>query len=207
LVIAVVTLLFFIMVDCYFGKYSVEYKYTLIIFIPILITIILLFNILKEKFLYVWLVFLAIIYLNADIQKYHCMYKLKEYKSLGFYLEKSEKSGQPVFVFRNISADNLAIYYKGVNKVLPVPEAFSYEKTFGPLQWKIGDEELNKLNNELKGLPVFYFVIDDTALEGYANSKKVLMNFLSSGFNTEEIKPFKDNLTLYKFSSKAEMSH
>ena len=146
---------------------------------------------------------MVFIYLGANFDKYHELYKHKDYKSLGSYLEKNDKGEIPVFVYRNISADNLAFYYNGKNKIYPIPEAFSYDLEFGPDQWEINCQDLNGLNNQFILHPSFYIVLDDTALAGYSESKKRLLDFLMLNYSLKDEKTFKGKITLYFFSPKS----
>lgn len=200
IVISLVIFLFFIIVTYTYGKYSIEYKYTLVIFVPLFISMVLLFRLFKKGSLIFWLFFLGLIYLAGNFTKYHYLYKVKDYKSLGNYLEEHENMGEPIFVFRNISAENLDIYYHGVNNIYPLPEAFSYDKEFSSKQWEINKQDVSNLCEKLTKYSEFYIVIDDTALSGFNESKNTLMDFLFTEFNMMEEKLFNGRLTLYKFS-------
>lgn len=112
----------------------------------------------------------------------------------------NEAAGEPVFVHRNISAENLEYYYNGINEIIPVPQKFLYSAHFGPEQWDIDKDDLKHLNEKFKKYSYFYVVIDNSPLRGVSEANTELMNFLEQNFNLQEKKPFKGRLDLYKFS-------
>lgn len=202
LAISFILILFFIAVLCLFGQYSIEYKYTLVLFIPVSITLLLLIISAKPRFLIFWLIIFALIYLSDDYSKYQELYKVKDYRALSNYLESHEEKEVPVFVFRNISAENMSLYYKDIKKLIPLPNSFEFDKDFSPDQWKITDRDTNQLKGNFLNYPKIYLVIDDTPLQGYSESKEILMNVLNEYFIIIDTKTFKKELFLYKFSKK-----
>jgi hypothetical protein len=142
----------------------------------------------------------VVFFLYADYKGYKDLYKVKDFRSLCSYLEKNEMEHEPIFVFRNISADNMKFYYHGINILIPVPKAFSYNKTFDKEQWKLNEQNLNDLNKTLMRFSHFYVVIDNSPLNGVYESKTLLLDFLSKKFIFKEEKSFKGNILLYKSS-------
>jgi uncharacterized membrane protein len=202
LLITLVILLFFNIVLYMFGKYSVEYKYTLVLFISLSITLIFLLKLIRSKFLIYWFIILSITYLTMDLNKHKDLYKVKDIRSLSNYIEMVEKDQEPVFVYRNITSENLSYYYNGINSIFPFPKAYAHQENFGPEQWEISTVDLENLKLKLMGYSSFYFVIDNSPLRGVEVSKAYLLDFLFSNFTKEEEKSFKGELVLYKFSKK-----
>jgi 4-amino-4-deoxy-L-arabinose transferase-like glycosyltransferase len=202
IVISLVIYLFFLCVHCMFGLHYSAYKYTTVVFVPLFISAILLFKLVKPGLLYYGLILLVLIYVTFNFKHYHELYKVNDYRSVGIYLEKKEKKGEPVFVYRNISAEIVNFYYDGINNVLPIPESFAYDKEFDPEQWEINKRDVSELSEKLVKYPSFYIIMDDTALKGFAESKKIIMDFLLNNFKLMEEKSFKEKITLYKFSDK-----
>jgi hypothetical protein len=201
-VMTLVILSFFFVVHLIFGIHYSAYKYTTVLFIPLLILMVLLFKFFKGGLLNFWLVLLVIFYVTADFKEYRCLYKVKDFRSLSNYIDKTEEKEEPIFVYRNISAENMSLYYKGINKIVPVPEAFSYNKAFSPEQWEISTQDLNELEKKLMEYSNFYVVIDNSPLKGVNESKTVLLEFLLQNFNLIEERSFKGEIVAYKFSNK-----
>jgi hypothetical protein len=125
---------------------------------------------------------------------------VKDFRTLGTYIEMNEAAGEPIFVHRNISAENLGYYYNGINEIIPVPQRFLYSANFGPEQWDIDEDDLKGLHEQFKKYPYFNVVIDNSPLRGVHEANTKLLNFLEQNFNLREEKPFKGRLDLYKFS-------
>ena len=200
--ISLVISMFFLLVLLVFGKYAMDYKYTLVLFMTLSIVMIFLFKNIKPSFLHFWLFLLAIIYICNNVQTYQKLYKVKDFKSIAEYIERSEGQNEPVLVFRNISAEILSVYYMGKNKIYPVPKNFLYDKLFGPEQWEISPENINDLHDKLTNYTHFYVLIDNSPLRGVKEAKETLLDFLFSNFNLDEKNTFEWQIDLYKFSNR-----
>ena len=205
IVMTLVILSFFFVVHLIFGIVYSAYKYTAVLFIPLSILMMVLFKFFKPWLLNFWLVLLMIFYLYADFKGYRDLYKVKDFRSLCHYIKMTEEKEEPIYVYRNISAENMSFYYDGINKILPVPKAFSYNKAFGPEQWKINVQDLNELYRKLMKYSNFYVVIDNSPLRGVEESKTTLLEFLLHNFNLSVEKSFKGKIIVYKFSNNDEL--
>lgn len=200
IIISLVIILFFVAVLNFISQYAVESKYTLVLFFPLIIIILFLFKALKPGVLNLWFGFFAVIFITVNVVKYKDLYKVKDFRTLGTYIEMNEAAGEPIFVHRNISAENLGYYYNGINEIIPVPQRFLYSANFGPEQWDIDEDDLKGLHEQFKKYPYFNVVIDNSPLRGVHEANTKLLNFLEQNFNLREEKPFKGRLDLYKFS-------
>lgn len=201
IIMSLVIIIFFFAVLYFISQYAVESKYTLVLFFPLLISILLAFRAIKPGILNLWLMFFAVLFITINVLKYKDLYKVKDFRALGAYIEMNEEAGEPIFVHRNISAENLGYYYSGINKIVPVPEDVNYEGSFGPEQWEINNDDLKRLNEKFVNYDYFYIVIDNSPLRGVSEANAKLLKFLDQNFNLLEKKPFKDRLDLYKFSN------
>lgn len=202
IIISLVIILFFVAVLYSISQYAVESKYTLVLFFPLFISILLAFKAIKPGILNLWLMFFAVLFITINVLKYKDLYKVKDFRALGDYIEMNEEAGEPIFVHRNISADNLGYYYGGINKIVPVPGDVNYSGNFGPEQWEIDEGDIKRLNEEFRKVSYFYVVIDNSPLRGVSEANTELLKFLKQNFNLLEEKPFKGRLDLYKFSDK-----
>jgi len=202
LIINVVIMLFFIIVLFLFGKYSTDFKYAFVLFGPVYITLAFLLKQFKPQILSLFLVYILICLTVWDFTRYKGLYKVKEYKALCENVEKNEVKGEPLFVYRNISAEVIKIYYSGINKLVPLPREFVYNKGYGTYLWEIEESDLEEFGDKLEGINGFHLAIDKSPLAGFEEEKKILMDFLSGKFSIVKEEHFKGQLFLYKFSRK-----
>jgi len=200
--ISLVIFFFFIIVLWLYGRYAVEKKYLLVLFPALFMILITFFRSVKPGIQYLLFFIFSMIYLVNDVGKYHELYKVKDFRSLAGFLEESEKRNEPVFVFRNISAENLKYYYNGVNEIIPVPDGFSYNEAFGQNQWNLTEEYMNGLEGCLQKYSEFYLVIDNSPLRGVNESRTLLLDFLYQRYSNVFEQAFRGKLILYKFSNK-----
>jgi hypothetical protein len=200
-ILTISILLFFILVQSYFGQAYFAVKYTGVLYVSLFITFSLLFKYFTPRLLNYLFAFLMLFYLVADINVYRGLYKFNEFKNLCNYLKINESSEDPIFVYRNINAEVLTQYYSGVNKIIPLPNAISYDKKFGPEQWTIDENCIINIGQKLKIYNQFRIVIvDDRFLIGFSNSYKLLTEYLFKHFNLKRKVVFKNNLVLLEFS-------
>ena len=168
---------------------------------PLLISIMLLSGFLKPGIVNLWILFFVVIYITADFSRYKDLYKVKDFRSVCSYIQENEKAGEPIFVYRNISAENMSFYYDGENEIYPLPDKFDYSGSFGPEQWEIGKDDLKPLNEKFIKYDYFYVVIDNSPLRGVSEANTELLKLLEQNFNLLEEKSFKGRLDMYKFSN------
>ena len=206
IIITSILFLFFVLLHFQFGSPYSAYKYTTIVFIPLFILFLTLLNFIKPKYFNVVLLTFAVFYITFNFRQYHKLYKYHDYKKIGKYLEKNENIGEPVFVYRNISAEILNRYYKGLNVIHSLPGPIAYNREFGPEQWNINTLKINQLNKTLVEYSCFYVLIidDNSMMPGFTESKNRLMDYLSLSFITKEEKLFGANAKLYKFSNRTD---
>lgn len=200
-IVSLVIFSFFTIVLWRYGKYSVEKKYLMVLFPSLFLLIVTFFRYFKPGIQYLWFFIFMITYLVNVFNKYHDPYKVKDFRSLASFLEESEKKGEPVFVFRNISAENLKYYYTGLNELIPLPDEFSYHEKFGQNQWTINEQNIVELKTQMQNFSEFYLVIDNSPLRGVKESQTVLLDFLFSNYGNMLEKPFNGKIILYKFSN------
>ena len=127
---------------------------------------------------------------------------MKEYKALCENVEKNEVDGEPLFVYRNISAEVIKIYYSGINKIIPLPREFVYDQGYGTYLWEIEKNDLDEVTNKLQIINGLYLAVDKSPLAGFDEEKKILMDYFSDKFAIVREEQFKGQLFLYKFSKK-----
>jgi len=199
LTVTLFTTLIFMVVDYKFGRYSTESKYTLVIFLPLYLLLIRAFIHLKPGYMTTWIIFFSLFYLGIGFDNYHNLYKHNDFRRLGSYLERVEKQNEPVLVYRNVMADNLKLYYNGINHICPLPHPFVYNSGIDPNLWKIQTEDLVQLAENLKPVERFQVIIVNNVITGFEESKQVLYDFLVKNYTLESEKHFEKNIYLYTF--------
>jgi hypothetical protein len=199
--------LFFIYLLYSFGEASVGNKYTTVMFAPVFLAMIFLFIfMIRPKTLTFWIVMLVLLNLAANFQTYHKLYKVNDYRFLANYLEENDRDNEPIFVYRNISADNLALYFNARDKIIPVPKPFSYNQGFGPECWKITEEDIIHIGEEMVKYPSFFVIVEKTNLAGFAESEKAFMELVNVNYSLLETRSFKEGILLYKYTRKNTLS-
>jgi uncharacterized membrane protein len=191
---------FFCLVLLCYGKYFAQKKYMTIVFVPVLFILIFFLKYLKPVFLYLGLILLIIAYVLKGYVNYNGLYKVKDLRGLGSYIENIEGSREPIFVYRNITAENLRLYYKGRNSLIPVPKDFSYNDEFGENQWIINIEFFNEFKQKVNEYDSFLVVIDNSPLRGVKESTEILLSFLESKYQIRTKKLFGGNIELFRFA-------
>ena len=203
LLISIIVYLFFVLVTFQFGKYSVLLpKYTIIIFVPIFISIVLLLLHAGNRLFYIFVFLLSIIYSTQNFKRYDELYKHHDFKSLGNYIKQDEEPGQDIFVYNNIKSDVLKIYYNGINKIYPILEPFSFQSEYSPEKWLLTKNDVHELGERIKGYDIFYIVVFENEHPEFLEFHKYLTHFFSTNYKIEEEKYFKNYTFLYKISAK-----
>lgn len=203
ILIPVILFLFFIIVDYYFGEFSVLLpKYTLVVFIPVFILVIYMVRQARVRLFNAVFILLTLIYLVQDIERYSPLYKHDDFKTLGNYLQLDEKKGEDIFVYRNINGENLKIYYKGINKILPIVEPFSFNEEYSTRLWKLTSQDIQKLSDDFKQYNSFYVIIFDNQLPEFKEINSNIMSLLTSKYDIKKYKYFNEGIYLYKISAK-----
>jgi uncharacterized membrane protein len=185
-----------------FGESGIANKYTTVMFIPVFMVMVFLFaRLIKTKTLNLWFIILVLLSSASNFHTYNKLYKVNDYRSLASYLEEHGGNQQPIFVYRNITAENLSLYYKGSNEIVPLPRSFPYDETFGPDDWIITNQDIVTINEKMNTYNSFYVIVEETGLSGFSESKKALIGFLFTHYSLVEDKSFKAGIKLYKFSS------
>ena len=202
IILSLVIYLFFTVVYFLFGTSYSQNKYSLVLFVPLFVSLAIIFKYIKSSYLYVWIVLFAALYLVNSIRQFPGLYKHKDYKSVCMYIYNHDENGKPVFAFRNVSAEILNLYYKGNTTVYPIPDKFSYTDEFSSRQWTIESNDLEKLSKIISQDSSFYVIIDDSPLSGFKESKSKLKMYLQKSFELEKEISFGNELFLYEYTTK-----
>ena len=198
----------FFMVYYLLGTTYSQNKYSLVLFIPLFLFVVMLFKCVKPVFLNFWFIILATLFTINTLHQFPGLYKMKDYKSVSHYLQTIKGKDEPIFVFRNISAEIITLYFNGNNKIIPIPERFHYDHEFGPVQWDITQSYLITFGTKVIDYENFSVVIDDSPLAGFNESKIRLMSYLQNNFDLKEEKIFHRGITIYEcYRRKPNLNH
>ena len=203
IIISIVIILFFYILGYFFSDLYSANKYTLVLLIPLLLSLTILFRMVKPELLNYWLILFSLIYITEDFNRYKKLYKIRDFPSLASYIEKNENPGESIFIYRNIGAENLEIYYKGVNDIYPLPQAFDFRGKFVPEQWEISRSDIERLRQQFDQQQSFYVIISNMVnLKGFIESRALLLDFLESNYNLIEKADIKGDILVYKYAGK-----
>lgn len=135
---------------------------------------------------------LAFFVAGGEIGTFRASAKWGDWARVASYIEHNEKPGQPIIVYRSLSALPLEFHYAGANRILPIPRKMNMQRYVLEDFVIKDDEELDQvLSTALRGSQSFWLVTDDTyAYRNVVFSHKLLNNFVGKRFNILATKHF-----------------
>jgi hypothetical protein len=140
-----------------------------------------------KKYYFIWAIVLFLFYGFTDFSAYSRFVKHYDYKMTARYIEKIEKENEPILFYLSAHALPFQYYYKGSNKIIPLPEPIKFNNPGYYKNVFIPDTAfLNKtFNNDLKDYKSFIFISDNIYLIlGRTTNKQMIDSFLVSRFNS-----------------------
>ncbi len=106
-----------------------------------------------------------------------------DFVSLAKYVEKIERPGEPILMYRSNLALPFQYYYNGKNSIVPLPAPVNFSSDY---LTNIKDtNEFKQLLNQIKPVPHSYILISDTTkFETTLNmNRKMINNYIYKNFN------------------------
>lgn len=171
------------------GKEFVESRHLTVIFVPGILSLFTLAALFKKRQIAsICIVVFLISYGTALVSKYKPMAKLGDWKRVANFIEKNEARNEPVLVFRAEFILPLKQYYRGINKICPLPkdpDLNNYNIKSQALQ--NGSEISAILRRNVLNNGQFWIVTRDTgSFRGVNFHAQVLENFLKEKCKTLE---------------------
>jgi uncharacterized membrane protein len=119
------------------------------LFLPVLIALLgLLRSAHGNRALWAWALIAGISYTAALAVRYRPLAKDGDFSRVAAFIMANEKAGQPIVVFGSEAALPLSFYYRGPNRIVPLPRPASLE-VFDPRLFALGTEA--QIEEELGG--------------------------------------------------------
>lgn len=169
------------------SAYKVDYndRYMAILYPSLFLIFIFSLTLIKRCFL-IWALLIFIYYGFINYNTYSCFVKHYDYEQVANYVERIEKDNEPILFYLSAHALPFQYYYKGSNKIIPLPipvifNALDYFKNI-----YIQDTTfLNTLfGKDLKSYNSFLFLSDNiNSILGKSTNKQMVDSFLVDKFN------------------------
>jgi 4-amino-4-deoxy-L-arabinose transferase-like glycosyltransferase len=130
----------------------------------------------------------AIIFIHYGVVNYNSygsFVKNYDYEQIAGYVDKVEKSDEPILFYLNPHALPFQYYYKGKNKVVPLPVAVDFRNSGYFKDIYITDTcVLNKtFEHDLKSYDSFIFISDNIdSIWGKSTNRQLVNNYLNRNF-------------------------
>jgi hypothetical protein len=113
---------FFLAVSALLGEELLKVHHTAVMFLPALLTVFCLTAMAKKKGIIIAISTVMLFFYTVTLyETYGHMAKYGDEKRVASYIMKSEKSGEPILIFRAEFVLPFTIHYTGKNRVVPIP--------------------------------------------------------------------------------------
>ena len=158
-----------------------DIKYMVVVF-PLFILLFTIFNILNTIYRRLIYGSVCIFFLTLLIINYRHPVKTYDYKYIAKYVEHISRPGQPILIYRPAIAMPFSLYYKGRNKIVPIPFPVKFDSSF-----LINIHDTNELKQSIenaKSSTTSYIMISDTTVfESRVNmNRKMVTNYIAQHY-------------------------
>lgn len=198
---------FYLAVIFALGHMMLEYRHTIFLFFPLLLTVHFIIRLPLAGRVVVPLALLMLGFnVAALVVKYRPQAKTGDWQRVAHYLMRSERAGQPVLVFKAECVHPLRIYYRGPNNLLPLPRE-PRKDTWDAAADVLKDETpLRAALRRAPGRPTHFWLVVNKGREwaGIYFHHEVLERFVARHFVTvSSRKFFRSSVLLLKLRTPA----
>ena len=182
----IITLLTYFSIVILFGFFRIDFndRYIAILY-PSLFLIFMFSLTLMKKYFLILASLLFIYYGIINYNAYSCFVKHFDYEQAARYVERIEKNNEPILFYLSAHALPFQYYYKGSNKIIPLPVPVDFNALDYFKNIYIPDTTfLNTIfKNELKSYNTFLFLSDNiNSILGKSTNKQMINNYLVDKF-------------------------
>jgi hypothetical protein len=147
-------------------KMNYSDRYMTIILPSLFLLFIFSLTIFGRKYFLLWFVFLLFYYLLIDINAYSSLVHNLDYEKAAEFIENDIKSDAPILFYRRTHAIPFQYYYTDNNKIVQLPEAFSYNMVIDQNGYLIKDTATlsNIFNKDFKTTKEFILLTDNSGI-------------------------------------------
>ena len=176
--IKIILLMVFTMIILFFlGVYvtdiGFDIKYMVVVF-PLFILLYTIFNIFNTNNRRLIYSSVSIFFLTILIINYRHPVKTYDYKYIAKYVQNISRPGQPILIYRPAIAMPFILYYKGKNKIFPIPFPVKFDSSF-----LINIQDTNELKQSIENVKSstnsYIMISDTTDFESLVNMHRKLV--------------------------------
>ncbi len=152
----------------------------------------------SKKIICGWLALVVFLNIGSLVDAYRPMAKPGDFRRVAQYVTANEAPNQPVLVFHSDAALALAYYYKGQNKLVPLPQENNFDD-WNPRNHVLRDETqvLDVINKQPNSPERFWLVSDGWCSQGSLSYNcDVLEDVVTKYFEVERSKDFLEPTTV-----------
>jgi hypothetical protein len=153
---------------------------------------------LGRRYIFVWLAIVLAFHAGALYSTYRPLAKPGDFKNVAAFIMAHEQPGEPIVVFHADAVLPLRYYYKGQNKLVPLPREGD-KNTWNPQDSVLADESqvLDVINNARGTSERIWLVDDGWCAHGELSFNcELLENVVSNYFEVEMTEHFLDPTTV-----------
>jgi 4-amino-4-deoxy-L-arabinose transferase-like glycosyltransferase len=174
----IISLFFYLSFVILFIGFKLDYeeKYIAILYPSLFLIFIFSFT-LNQRYFVIWAFLIFIYYGYINYKEYSSYVKIHDYEQIANYVEKIEKDDEPILFYLSLNALPFQYYYKGSNKIIPLPvpvmlNTLDYLKNIHIQDKSILDTMFSK---NLKSFKSFIFLSDNmnSTFEKHTNMQMV----------------------------------
>jgi len=144
-------------------KEPFSYRYLFIVFAPVMLAAIATLADLQERLRHAiisWATVFVLASLATVFVSYRPLAKGGDWMRVAAYLERSERPGQPIWVFQTENALPLADYYHGINAIVPIPRPIDFQMPWNENVTVHSDADLDQDFSSVPGPHEYIWVVN-----------------------------------------------
>ncbi len=194
-VVAVLFLIFAALLN-YVGPDFLLPRHTAVLFVPVLLLFLSVISITKnKKYIAIWTTLILVISIVSLAFQYKTLAKPGDFIRVADYIMEHENNNQPILIFRREMALPFEYYYKGINRIVPIPKEFSFTGTYNydKSEWPLKSEkEVANIFSSISGSPASFWLITNQDYKIYNQSVNsyYLEDYINQNFNIISYKKF-----------------
>lgn len=158
-----------------------DMKYMAVVF-PLFILLFTVFNIFTNKNRRLVYGTISVYFITLLILNYLHPVKTYDYKSVAKYIQLISAPGQPILIYRPAIALPFSHYYKGKNKIVPIPFPVKFDSSY-LINLKDTDELKQSIENIKSPTNSYLLLSDTTVFESRTNmNRKLVANYINEHY-------------------------
>lgn len=175
-----------------------HYRHTISLLIPVLFSVVAVFSLIQQErtrrtALTIWLSFTLLLNLTSINLTFSSLAKNGDYIRVASYLMENETPNQPILVFNPEVEMALSRYYKGVNRLIPLPKKEEFQTYDLSALTLESERQILTAFPQVPGEQLIWLVTDTSSIKdqlGYRLSYQILNEFVRKHYFTQSNQDF-----------------